>query len=141
SDDRPQIGTLNGQPLLGAKRSHAINTFIGKHNQLPTSAADNQEVTDIATKQTCPVIEGAIQNAARDAQKHSLGIYVSPEEISQASKEYWALNGDPKAEFTREQTRRLSLYQAETAVFDQHQDPEAVYQKVLAPIGESHTAW
>lgn len=141
SEDRPQIGTLNGQPLLGAKRSHAINTFIAKHNQMPSSAADNQEVADIATRQTCPIIEGAIRNAARDAEKRSLGIYVSPEEIAQASKAYWALHGDPKAEFTHEQTRRLTLYQAETAVFDQHQDPEAVYQKLLAPIGESHTGW
>lgn len=141
SDDRPQIGTLNGQPLLGVKQARAINTFVAKYNRMPSGSADNQEVASITAKQNCPIIQGAVRNAAREVAKHGLGIYASPDEIEQASNAYWALNGDPKIEFTREQTRQLTRYQALTAVFDQHQDPEKVFQAMLAPIGESQIGW
>jgi hypothetical protein len=141
SEDRPQIGTLNGQPLLGVKQARAINTFVAKYNRMPSSSADNQEIASITAKQNCPIIQWAVRNAARETAKHSLGINASPGEIAQASNAYWALNGDPKIEFTREQTRQLTRYQALTAVLDQHQDPQKVYQNMLAPIGESQIGW
>ena len=140
ADERTQIGTINGKPLLGAKPSQALNTFTMKHGQPPATDTDRQELAAITTKNDCEAVNTAIKGAARDSEKARLGVYVSPDEVAEATKQYWAIH-DPSQDMQKQRAHWIANSQAASAVFDQHQDPEKVYQTLLAPIGENHQAW
>jgi hypothetical protein len=139
-DDRAQLGTINGQPLLGEKPSRALNTFIAKHGNAPVTDADKQEVASITAKNNCDAVKESIMEAARGSEKAKLGVYVSPDEVAEATKQYWETH-DPSQDMEHQRAHWIANSQAVAAVLDQHQDSEKVYQTMLAPIGENHQAW
>lgn len=138
------VGTLNGQPLLVRKRNSAA-TFALRHNRPPNnSPADQQEVAAIASKQLCDSIKSEIQVVARNAAAKELHISVSQDEVAErmAKTQHepdWGIEGQRKLWAAN------SL--AATEVFDEHQDPEKVFETVILPTQEgmsreqAHRVW
>jgi hypothetical protein len=139
-----KVGTLNGQPLFVRKRNSAA-AFALQHDRPPgNSLADQQEVAAIATKQLCDGIKSEIQLAARNAAVKELHVSVSQDE---AKEKMAKLHHDPDwgIEAARKQWVTNSL--AATEVFDEHQDPEKVFDTVILPAWkgipreQAHRAW
>lgn len=138
-----RVGTLNGQPLIVAKRNSAA-AFASQHDRPPSnSPADQQEVAAIATKQLCDTIKSEIQVAARRAALKEFHISVSHDELSRrmARMQYDAT----EEERLRKQWITNNL--AATEVFDEHQDPEKVFETLILPMWrgmpreQAHRAW
>lgn len=121
-----QIGTIAGQPIFRPIRDQAaIHVFKMENGRLPTSSADEQEVTRIATKMTCDELVRRIRDAVRETQMRRFGISVSQAEIDEYLTEY-----------LDQQKRQLTaLNEAASEIVDQKQDPEKVYGKLIAPLG------
>src|SRR5215813_14157537 len=100
-NEPPQIGTLNGQPLLGAKPSRALNAFVTKHGHEPQTQADQQEIAALAAKNNCDELGRAVRQSAREQEKQLLAVHVSPDEVAEATKQYWATH-DAAQEFQQQ---------------------------------------
>src|SRR6185312_16184534 len=121
-----QIGTVDGHPILRPVGNRAARSMFKLENgRLPTSNADEQEVARIATKMTCDELIGQIRDSVRDRQMHRLGVSVSQTESDEYLKEY-----------LDQRKRQLdALNEAAFEIVDQKQDPERVYEKLIAPLG------
>src|SRR5205085_6219409 len=75
------------------------------------------------------------ERAVSEIQTRRFAISVSSDEIAEASEAYWKLH-DPKEEFEKNRKRWVNYNEAASEVFDQHQDPEKVYQALMVPLGD-----
>ena len=139
-----RVGTLNGQPLFVAKRNSAA-TFALQHDRPPSgSLADQQEVAAIATKQLCDSIKSEIQVTARNAALKELHISASQDEVA---KKMANVQHDPDWGIETQRKQWIANDLAATKVFDQHQDPETVFETLILPLSkgmpreQAHRTW
>lgn len=139
-----KVGTLNGQPLLVPKRNSAA-AFALQHDRPPgNSLADQQEVAAISTKQICGSIKSEIQVAARNAAAKELHISVSQDEVTEKMAK---AQHEPDWGIEAQRKQSLANSLAATEVFDEHQDPEKVFETVILPAWkgipreQAHRAW
>jgi hypothetical protein len=139
-----KVGTLNGQPLLVPKRNSAA-AFALQHDRPPSSSpADQQEVAAIATKHVCDSIKSEIQLAARNAALKELHISVSQDEVT---KKMAKVQHDPDWGIETQRKQWIANNLAATEVFDEHQDPEKVFETLILPMWkgipreQAHSAW
>lgn len=139
-----KVGTLNGQPLLVRKRNSAA-AFALQHDSPPSnSPADQQEVAAIATKQVCESIKSEIQLAARNAAVKELHISVSQDEVANKMAK---VHHDADWGIGAQRKQLIANNLAATEVFDEHQDPEKVFDTVILPMWkripreQAHRMW
>jgi hypothetical protein len=133
---RAQIGTVDGLPIFQPRERNAEGSFGMRHGgKLPETAAENQEVAAIAEQSKCNDLQGQIVRAVRESQKRRFGVSVSPNEVAEASKAYWTLH-DPVADFEKDRKRWVTYNEAASEVFDQHRDPDKVFQTLMVPLGD-----
>lgn len=139
-----EVGTLNGQPLFVPKRNSAA-AFALQHDRPPNnSPADQQEVAAIATKHLCQSIKSQIQVAARNAAVKEFHISVSQDEVAEKMAK---AQHDPDWGIDKQRKQWIANNLAATEVFDEHQDPEKVFETVILPAWkgfsreQAHRAW
>jgi hypothetical protein len=139
-----RVGTLNGKPLFVPKRNSEA-AFASRHDRPPSnSPADEQEVAAIATKQLCESIKSEIQVAARNAGLKELHISVSQDEVANKMAK---VQHDPDWGIETQRKQWIANNLAATEVFDEHQDPEKVFETLILPMWkgmpreQAHRAW
>ncbi len=133
----PQIASVNGKPVLAP--DDAARIFATQHSRQATTAADKQEVATLATQRKCDVIKLQVAHDAREQAKQEFAIAISPQEIEQANKE-WEATHDPAAELQKQRQFFTTLNFAASEI-DQGQNPDTVYQSLLAPMGVTKNEW
>lgn len=139
-----KVGTLNGQPLFVPKWNAAA-AFALQHDRPPSnSPADQQEVAAIAIKQLCGGIKSEIQVAARNALLKELHVSVSQDELANKMAK---MQHDPDWGIEKQRKQWIANNLAATEVFDEHQDPEKVFETLILPMwngiprAQAHRAW
>ena len=139
-----KVGTLNGQPLFVPKRNSAA-AFATQHDRPPSnSPADQQEVAAIASKQLCESIKSEIQMAARNAALKEFHISVSQDEVANKMAK---VQHDPDWGIETQRKQWIANNLAATEVFDEHQDPEKVFETLILPMWkeipreQAHRVW
>jgi hypothetical protein len=133
----PQIGSVNGKPVFAPNDAETI--FAARHGKSATTVEDKQEVAALAAQRNCDVIKVQVAHDAREQAKQEFAIAVSPQELEQANSEYIATH-DPAAELQKQRQLFTTLNLAASEV-DQGQNPDSVYQSLLAPIGVTKNVW
>ena len=127
-------GTINGPPLpgtvLNVPRQSAVNAFVLAHQRKPASDADEKEVDTKWHQIQCDRLKGALMRAAREVVKQQLGVVVTEHDL-EAAKKIVQLR-DPVGQAAALRNRAAAILEAISAVYDQHQDPAQVYDRILA---------
>ena len=129
-------GTIDGGPLpsrLANVQDEAVTSFMVNHQRQPTSSdTDQQEITTTEQMLTCRYLKTAVQAAGIIRAKADLGVSVTPQDIAVAKQQYNYKAPDPQILWAQEQERTHALVAGLTAVYDQSQDPQQVYQQMIA---------
>jgi hypothetical protein len=129
-------GTIDGKPIpdsvFNPAQRKLYEQFIIAHGRLPGNA-DQQEIqSTIVPKLQCVKLKQLIRIAAFDRLKQQFHVIVTQKDLEEIR------NSTPLVR--RNQTFQSAILDAISAVYDKHEDPDAVYHKELAawPIGKNY---
>ena len=112
------------------------------HQRQPTSAAaDQQEIAATEQTLTCRYLKTAIQQAGVARAKADLGVSATPQDIAAAKLQLNFIAHDPQKLWAAAQERTQALVAGLTAVYDQAQDAQQVYQEIIAPHNIDRQDW
>ena len=123
-------GTIDGKPIvstvLTGSTKLAESMFVLKKQREPTSsAADQAEIETLLQVQRCDRLKAEITTAAREKVKQQLGVVVTTQDLE-------AVHNQTKIpDQAAEASRATTTLNALSAVYDQHQDRDQVYNQML----------
>ncbi len=121
-------GTVNGKQIpddyLNPSHEHLQGQFAAKYGHNPSEGEQALVNTTVLTDWQCNKLHAMIRKAARDAVIQQFGIAVTQQDLETASKLFPISVGDTG-------TMQM-LLNALSAVYDNHEDPEIVYNRMLA---------
>jgi len=137
-------GTIDGVAIranaINGSPDEAVAKFIADHLRQPT-VADQQELAANQQQTVCRHLKSAISQAAVNRAKAELHISATDQEIADQRQQLNLHAPDPQQSWAWEHERTQALVAGLTAVYDQAQDPQQVYQQMIGPHGITQKEW